>query len=184
MLAAIAGAGKTTLGPRPSAPRGCRRLQRQEGRAWGRSSTKPFSRAVGIVLKPEDHNILTPLTFLLQASGGGRSKYGHSARASMAKIRSPSPLLSQVTDGSAYMMRSSSVWERDLVALSLHTFLTEYPPPDVPPTGSAPAPPCRVSRSAHDSGRRPHPAPARTPPAQLLAHVKDATLPVGIRQHT
>ena len=109
-------------------------VQRQEGRAWGRSSTKPFSRAVGIVLKPEDHNILTPLTFLLQASGGGRSKYGHSARASMAKIRSPSPLLSQVTDGSAYMMRSSSVWERDLVALSLRTFLTEYPPPDVPPT--------------------------------------------------
>ena len=80
-------------------------VQRQEGRAWGRSRTKSFSRAVGIVLKPEDHNILTPLTFLLQ-----------------------------MTDGSAYMMRASSAWERDLVALSLRTFLTEYPPLDMPPT--------------------------------------------------
>ena len=80
-------------------------VQRQEGRAWGRSRTRAFSRAVGVVLKPEDHNILTPLTFLLQ-----------------------------MTDGSAYMMRASSAWERDLVALSLRTFLTEYPPLDMPPT--------------------------------------------------
>eukprot|EP00964_Phaeocystis_antarctica_P130101 scaffold93937_cov45-Phaeocystis_antarctica.AAC.1 len=37
-----------------------------------------------------------------------------------------------MTDGSAYMMRASSAWERDLVTLSLRTFLTEYPPLDVP----------------------------------------------------
>ena len=41
--------------------------------------------------------------------------------------------LLQMTDGSAYMMRASSAWERDLVTLSLRTFLTEYPPLDVQP---------------------------------------------------
>ena len=45
-------------------------VQRQEGMALRRSRTKPFSRAVSLLLKPEDRNVLSPLTFLLQARCG------------------------------------------------------------------------------------------------------------------